>query len=217
VLWQVFNYTRGAVVTLFPSDQIVITSANKLGRNYPGQPDLVALIAAIAYVNAGDIGHNAVVRQEYIRFSLGHRRIEHRWYEFGSFDLQDAQSHFKRESEARPFPVNAGSAVSHETLFTAWEVQCEQATKGCDAAQNFVKWDDFVKTLKSTNQLVITTGAQIYSKSPVEATCVVRLRDWEIAIIENEQWLAAACADIRTDARVQRRTGPQGISPNLPK
>ena len=82
VLWQVFNYTRGAVVRLFPTDQIVMTAANKIGRNYSGQDNLVALIANMTYVNDGDVGHNAIIRREYIALSFGGRDVEHRWYEF---------------------------------------------------------------------------------------------------------------------------------------
>src|SRR5690349_7220304 len=57
VLWQVFNYTLGAVVRLFPSDQIVVAAVNKIGRNYSGQDNLLALIATMSYVNEGDVGH----------------------------------------------------------------------------------------------------------------------------------------------------------------
>jgi hypothetical protein len=136
----------------------------------------------------------------------GSRRIEHRWYEFGNADLKEGKLKFKPDSEARPFPVNAGSALSHETLFAAWENDCEQATEACEPAKNFVKWDDFITALSSSNQITITTGAQIYSKAPVEASCMVRLRDWEIEVLQKEHWLVATCADITARGDVQRRT-----------
>src|ERR1700726_3019539 len=45
ILWQLLNYARGPVISLFPSDQVTMTAANKLGRNYAGQDNLLALIA----------------------------------------------------------------------------------------------------------------------------------------------------------------------------
>ena len=124
VLWQVYTYTRGAVVRLFPTEQIVITATDALGRSYAGQDSLLSLIATMAYVNDGETGQNAIVRREYISMSLGQRNIEHRWYEFGSSDIESGTLKFKRDSEARPFPAVAASATSHETLFAPWAIDC---------------------------------------------------------------------------------------------
>jgi hypothetical protein len=215
ILWQLLNYARGPVISLFPSDQVTMTAANKLGRNYAGQDNLLALIATMAFVNEGDTGKNGVIRREYIGFDLGNRHIEHRWYEFGSSDVQDGNITFKRTGEASPLPVTAGSAISHETLFAAWENDCENAPAGCDPGGNFVKWDDFLKAIKTNNRLVISTSADIYPSKRLTASCVVRLRDWEIAILEKEQWLTATCAELgRPGQRTpQRRQG----GPEIPK
>jgi hypothetical protein len=216
LIWQLINQTVGSVVKLFPTDQIVITAVDKLGRNYSGQTNLLALIATMAYVNEGDTGHNAVIRREYINFSFGDRHIQHRWYEFGSSDIQDGNLTFKRDSDAHPFPINAGSAVSHETLFTAWEIDCEHLPKGCDPAENFVKWDDFLQTIKSTKQLSLNTSADVFPSRKVTAGCLVRLRDWEIAILEKEQWLSAACIE-KNDGQPQRKSRPQQRDRTAPR
>jgi hypothetical protein len=203
--WQIVNSTLGAVVKLFPTDQVVITAVDKLGRNYPGQPDLLALIARMAYVNQGDTGHNAVVQREYVHFLLGNRQIEQRWYEFGSSDVQDGKLTFLRDSDARPFPLNAGSASSHETLFAAWEVDCEgKPSAKCDPSANFVTWEDFLKIIKSTRQISLDTTADIFPDQRVSAGCLVQLRDWEIAVLETDQWLSAACIP-KNDVSPQRK------------
>jgi hypothetical protein len=209
ILWQLLNYARGPVISLFPSDQVTITAVNKLGRNYTGQDNLLALIATMAYANEGDTGKNGVIRREFIAFDLGNRHIEHRWYEFGTSDVQDGIISFKRTSEASPLPVTAGSAISHETLFAAWENDCENAPVGCDPGANFVKWDDFLAAIKANNQLTITMSAEIYPSKRLTASCVVRLRPWEIAILEKEQWLTATCAEVGGPAQrtPQRRLG----------
>jgi hypothetical protein len=193
VLWQIMNFARGAVVRVFPSDQILMTSTDKLGRNYSGQENLLALAATMTYVNEGDVGHNAIIRRENIQFALPDRQVEHQGYQFVSSDIEDGKLSLKRVSEARPFPVNAGSATSHETLFTAWEIDCQSGQKSCNPAGNFVLWNDFVQVLKKSRNIAFKTSSDIYSGSPVSATCEVRVRDWEIPILENEQWLVAVC------------------------
>jgi len=203
--WQIVNSTVGAVVKVFPTDQVVFTAVDKLGRNYPGQPNLLSVIARMAYVNEGDTGHNAVVRREYLHFSLGNRQIEQRWYEFGSSDVQDGKLTFVRDSDAHPIPLNAGSAASHETLFAAWEIDCAQIpSKQCDPAGNFVKWDDFLAAIKTTKEISLDTSADVFPDQHVAAGCLVRLRDWEIGVLESEQWLSAACV-AKNDAQPQRK------------
>lgn len=209
LLWQVRSYTRGAVVNLFPTDQILITSTDKLGRNYSGQINYLAVAATMSYANDGDIGHNAIIRREYIAFSLGDRDIEHRGYEFGTFDIKGGAPEFVRKSESRPTPVNAGSAESHETLFAAWEIDCENAQEPCDSERNFVTWVDFIKAIKAKKQISFTTSADIYSSKRVNASCVVRLRSWESEILESEQWLAPTCTDVSVGGRPQRKVQPQ--------
>lgn len=217
LLWQILSYTRGAVVSLFPTDQIVITSTDKLGRNYSGQDNLLAIIATMTYVNDGDVGHNAIIRRENVTFSLGDRAIEHRWYEFGSSFLKEGTLAFDRKSESHPVPVNAASAESHETLFTAWEIDCEGAVGTCDVGKNFVKWADFLKAVKANNQISFTTGAEIYPSSRVSASCVVHLREWEVDVLEKQQWLSAACTDVGSDGRSQRKAQRQQLTVPVPK
>lgn len=205
VLWQVFNFARGAVVLLFPSDQVVLTSVNKLGRNYPGQDNNLAMIANMAYSNEGDVGHNAIIRREFITFSVAGHDFEHRWYEFGSSDQKDGKLEFDRKGEARPFPVNAGSAESHETLFTAWEIECGEADKSCNPRGNFVKWDEFLAAVTANGRIAITTKATVYPSKLVTASCEINLRPWEIKVLETEQWLSATCNEISAGAQFVRR------------
>jgi hypothetical protein len=213
VLWQVINFARGAVVRLFPSDQILMTNTDKLGRGYSDQGNYLALIATMSYVNEGDTGHNAIVRREWIRFVLPDRTVEHRWYEIVSSDMQENKLVIKRESEARPFPVNAGSSTSHETLFAAWEISCEANQKGCNPAENFVKWDSFVEKLKETRTIVFTTSADIYSGGSMSASCKVNLRDWEIEYLEKDQFFAATCTDSGATRETHKPQLPRRAAP----
>jgi hypothetical protein len=209
LLWQIINYAVGPVVRLFPTDQIVITATDKLGRNYSGQDNLLALIATMAYVNEGDAGHNAVIRREYLEFSMEGRRVQHRWYKFGSSDAQNGNLTFEKDIEARPFAVNAGSAVSHETLFAASVIDCQPTVKECVPGENFVRWDDFLKAIMTTNQLLFSTSADVFPSKRVTASCVVRLRDYEIKVIEQKQWLVANCTDVENVTLPQRKARRQ--------
>lgn len=207
VMWQVVNFARGAVVRLFPSDQVVLTAVNKLGRNYAGQDNNLALIASMAYSNEGDVGHNAIIRREFIEVEFGNRTVEHRWYEFGSSDLKDGALDFKRDSEARPFPVIAGAAVSHETLFAAWEIDCTaEEVKNCDGRANFVKWEDFLKAVKTDGKVKVTTKSIVYPAKEITASCEIRLRPWEIGYLESDQWLSVSCIEIGAGEKRELRT-----------
>jgi hypothetical protein len=213
VIWQVILYTRGAVVRLFPTDQIVLTATDALGRNYAGEDNLLAVIAAMSYVNDGETGQNAIIRRESISFPLGPLNIEHRWYEFGSSDVENGSLKFKRDSEARPFPAVASSATSHETLFAPWEIDCSATTTTCDIAKNFVKWTDFITAIKSNPRVTFTTRADVYPSRQITATCTVQLRDWEIANLEKDQWISAACVDSAATDQPQRRARKIGSGP----
>jgi hypothetical protein len=107
---------------------------------------------------------------------------------------------------------DAGSATSHETLFTAWEIDCEHGGKDCDPRGNFVVWDDFLKAIKISNKLEVTTLVDVYSGGTVSAGCEIKLRDWEIAFLEREQWIAAICSKPDANARPQRRSISQPAS-----
>jgi len=67
-----------------------------------------------------------------------------------------------------------------------------------------VQWDDFVKILKKLRTIVFTTSADIYSGRSVNASCEVQLRDWELQILESEQFIAAVCTDIESDRKTYR-------------
>jgi hypothetical protein len=206
ILWQVANFARGAVVRLFPSDQIVIASTNALGRSYSGSENLLALIATMSYVNEGDVGHNAVVRKERIEFLIGgDRKAEHQWYEFVSSDVKDEKLEIKKEGDARPFSVNAGSATSHETLFAAWEIFCNTGQSSCVPTANFVIWSDFLGAIKTNSSMPITAIADIYSAKSLNASCEIRLRAWEIEVLEKEQFISVACFEVHGNQRTNIR------------
>jgi hypothetical protein len=183
----------------------VFTATDALGRNYAGEDNLLALIASMSYVNDGDTGQNVIIRREYISLSLGAREVEHCWYEFGSSDVENGALKFKRDSEARPFPAVAASATSHETLYAPWKVDCSQVAQPCDPAKNFVRWTDFISAIKTDPRVTVTTRVDIYPSKRITASCIVRLRDWEIAILERDKWLSAACIDGSASDEPQRK------------
>ena len=112
--------------------------------------------------------------------------------------------------------MNAGSATSHETPFTAREI--DGGGKDCDPRGNFVVWDDFFKAIKISNKIEVTTLADVYSGGTVSAGCEIKLRDWEVAFLEKEQWIAAICSKPDTNARPQLRSisQPTSSTPSIP-
>jgi hypothetical protein len=194
-MWQIQSYLSGPVVRLFPSDQIVVTNANKLGRAYEGEQPIVRFIAILPYVNQGASGYNAIIRRESIQVLIGDRTYEHRWYAFVTSDVKDGALDVKKESDARPFALPAGSSVSHETLFAPWEVDCEPNQKGCNPARNFLTWDAFLADVVTLKRMEVVTTAEIYSHSSVRSRCTILFRNWELDILRKEQWLSASCRE----------------------
>ncbi len=78
-------------------------------------------------------------------------------------------------------------------------------SRPCDPAKNFVKWTDFLSAIKIDPNITFTTRAEIYPSKKVNAACVVRLRNWEIAILEKDRWLAATCIDSDATDEPQRK------------
>lgn len=70
--------------------------------------------------------------------------------------------------------------LTGESLYL-WPSRCEHGGKACDPRGNFVVWDDFLKAIKISNKIEVTTLADVYSGGTVSAGCEIKLRDWVVA------------------------------------
>jgi hypothetical protein len=118
--WQTVNYLKGAETRLIPPEQVVIADSGAAKfPNRDGGP-YVHFIARMSYVNAGAAGYNATIRAERVRVTVSGRQFEQNWFRYVHSDADSTEATklvVDKVSEARPLPLTAGSAESHETLF----------------------------------------------------------------------------------------------------
>lgn len=189
IVTQIVFFIEGPEVVLFPPNQVIM-----IKREYPEGEDYLALIAApMAYVNTGRIGHNGVIRRERVRFQLGGSPYEQVWHSFVSTDAEADEFKEERTGEAKPLPVNASSAESHETAFVPYPVRCLPEQPDCDPNANFLPWREFLRGLAKVDRLRFHFEAEIYQEGTVTATCYIEAdADLQVRLIDRG-WAGARC------------------------
>lgn len=188
ILFQLVGYFRGAEVKLFRPEQVLIVfDAYSDGQEY------VRINARMAYVNTGQPGFNATVRRESVRFGLGGVTYEQIWQDFQGFDSKGKQIVPRLGSDAKPEPVMAGSALSHETYFAPHPVRCDPSTP-CETYRNFLDWNRFVTLVAREKRLEFEFVGEIYGESQAKvARCSVDLDDNLIIHLTLHRWAAPVC------------------------
>jgi hypothetical protein len=189
VIYQIHGFFKGPDVKMFPPEQVFI----KAFSYYQGAGFYVRFGARLAYVNEGRLGYNDVLRKESMFFSLGGKEYEQTWQAFESFDLKENELISHHISNAHPIPINAGSAVSHETYFAPWPVRCPKAVQKCDKWKNYLKWDDFVKKLESVQELTFRFKSETYSGSTLTTECTIDIDEAFIKGLKKRKWHAPSC------------------------
>ena len=93
---------RGAVVTLFPPDQVLL-KADALER---GGKKYVRIGGRMAYTNTGAPGYNAVIKREVVKVDLGSgATFQHKWQNFESFDIVEQKLESIERRSANPLQV----------------------------------------------------------------------------------------------------------------
>src|SRR4051812_40065812 len=177
-IYSFAGYIRGAVITLFPSEQILIRP-----HSYGGPEKYVRLGARMAYVNTGQSDRYAIIKREVIRFRLGGAVHEQAWQMFETFDASESGLEVVDRIAAHPEVINGGDAISHETYFAP-----RSSLKG-----SFLKWNDFLASLKTANELEFELIGEMYESKPVVAKCTVKISKNLINAIESGREFAPAC------------------------
>jgi len=140
-LWNVWNWFEGAEVNLFSPDQVTIARSDQVSYPMRGEAPYVLFILKMSYTNEGAPQYSSVVRRERLVLELpGRNPVEHHWFRVVSADIgkQGDKLVVNRLHESRPFPVQAGSATSHETLFQPWPHKCPEERQDCNPRKNYL-------------------------------------------------------------------------------
>ena len=198
LVWQIFNFFEGPQVRLIATDQITIGASDAVGfPNRDGDKPLVHFIARMSYVNAASAGYNAITRTERMRIRIdGQREFESQWFRFVGSDADGpggAHLVVDKKSEAHPFPVMAGNAETHETLFQPWQKACPANDSSCHWDDNYVDWDTFIDWLGKKREIEFEFLTDIYGQKTVSATCIVRMSPERFADLKKRRWGSPVC------------------------
>jgi hypothetical protein len=201
--WQVIHYYEGPQVRLITPDQITIASSTAVkypDRDHKGP--YVHFIARMSIVNEAGTGYNTTVSRERVRVTVqGHAVFEGFWYNFVSSDAGGKDGGdliVDPKSFAHPFPLAAGSAESHETLFQPRQRDCSGVTPPCSAFDNYIKWADFVGWFQKDKPIEFEFMADTFTgKQPVPAKCKVEMYVEQFDSMKQRQWTSPICTPVK--------------------
>jgi hypothetical protein len=187
VVFQGFMFLRGAKVTLYPPQQVLIFADTPS----QGTEDRVRVNARMTYVNTGYIGHNAVVRREGVTFRIGAENFAQGWESFTVPVTKGETLSWDKQDEAHPVPVNAGSAASHQTSFAPHPIR---GVTGNRKFKYYLSWEEFIKKIKQKDHLEFIWVAEIAGTSKSRrATCRIELDDHFKIHLGHKRWGTAIC------------------------
>jgi hypothetical protein len=202
MIFQAFFYFRGAKVVLFPPPQVLIKTFSKTvdGKEIK----YVNFIARMAYVNAGTEGHNAIMKDEWIKFSIGGQNHIQRLQYFVTLSESQCEQDKPKSpscqeklnivhSNALPEPIMAGNSLAHETEFMPRTRRCLEANKPCERYYNFLEWNAFLEGLSKTEHFEIEIGADFYGENTKSAKCSISVNEDLIEILKRKEWSAPSC------------------------
>lgn len=187
ILYQVFGYLQGPDVKLFPPEQILIFTEKIRADEY------VMFATSMAYVNTGQPGYNAALKSESIRFTIAGKKYEQKWQEFISSGSSGNKLIKVKRDEAHPLAINAGSTISHETSFAPRSIHVRNENDK-SRFKNFLKWEDFLKSITGSKELVFELVSEIYGDPhPLNIKCKIYVDDNFINLLKEKQWSAPSC------------------------
>lgn len=190
-LFQVFNYFRGPRPSMFPPEFVTV-----FFDTYPNGDTIVRFAAAISYANSGDATYGAVLKREWIDYSLHSIKYEQVWQSFQAIERNGTSIVFRSESNAKPTPIPGASAISHTTVFAPRPVVCRSSEANCQPYRNYVTRSEFLGSLSGTESVSITFHAQLVgSSAEFMATCSVGLDAGVIALLVMNNWYYAQCSE----------------------
>jgi hypothetical protein len=199
--WQIFNYFRGAEISLFPSDTITFLRFDQAG-GYIKDDHFVRFIASMTYINDASPDYPDVVLREGISLDLAGCTLTQQWYEFGNSDISPHSDEllFTKRQPARPFTLRGGNAQSHETLFmfVGDNSPCQiKSPNDWDAFTSLLA-DSLRNSKSQSSSITINTSAALASGKTVSApACRITFVPKEIEILQHEPyWITKLCSAV---------------------
>ena len=186
---QVVAFLRGADVSIYPSDVVVLYF-----DRYPNNETFVRVAAQVSYVNTGRPGYDAIVRRETVTLHLGDEAYLQEWQSFQRLDRKGTVLEFVREGDVFPVPVTGGSSASHSTVFAPEPVRCSAKDEECDPVIHFLTDEKFLNRAGAQEELVLEFAAEVLGGDPViRSSCTIDIDKSLLTLIMMNRWYAATC------------------------
>lgn len=178
---QTANLIKGPEVNLEPPTQILINS-----HKYPDDKSYIRISAKLTYLNTGSPGYDDNIKSEKVSFSIQNREITLIGQEYIESSVENKTLKIERKSDAVPVQIKSGTVVSHETYFAPWPSNID------DAASNFQEFSDFLKQIKTKEELNIKITSTTFGGKTITANCRLMTNDF-IKHLETKSWSAPIC------------------------
>ena len=189
--YQACIFFRGAQISLIPPEQVLL---NFVKTDDPGDNrKFLNIVARMAYVNSAQQGYDAVLRKESVEFVLDGVKYIQRWHSEQKITDLDNNGVLEIEhvDEARPRPINGGSALSREVVFAPFPEWC---ANDCDRDKNFLfKSDALPKILKQESITFIFSYELFGESKPESAQCVVDIDNRVKDDLKKRDWTSPLC------------------------
>jgi hypothetical protein len=190
IAYQLFAYFQGPVVRLF-EPEVILINFEKFGKDQT----FMRINASMAYVNLGDPGYNATIRKERVEFGLSDEIFEQHGQAFLESVKKNGDSLvLEYKSDARPFPVAARAAESHDTYFAPRSVVCRESDKGCDPGHHYLDPIRFVKLIGKQDMIRFRFFAEMVGGETLAVECDMAVPNEFLTNLMMHGWVVAPCA-----------------------
>jgi hypothetical protein len=203
IIYQIFTVIQGADVELIPPEQVVLKVESFNNEKY------LNFIIPIAYLNTGNTGNNAIIKNEEIDIHLDNKgKYSHKWIYFVFTYSEKDELKEEDRKPAHSFVVNAGEAKAHETVFVAYPEYF--VDKSSNPNKNFLKLITFLncyESLLSENpisdfkELKLTIRSEIIGDSNKLVECILRISKHSLDQLRDRKrgWTILSCKGCRND------------------
>ena len=188
-LYQLWGFARGADVTLYPPDRVVLFFDELAdGRT------IIRLAGDMTLINSGQPGRDAVLRDIDATLAIDGKPVSRqRWVSFARLERDGTALTVAAVTSAHPLAVAGGSTVSQTVSFSPLPEGCG-GTLPC--AANFVDWRDFTGRLLRGQVLRIGFEARVFGgRRPLTARCDVAISEALTFNLTANGWHSAACTE----------------------
>jgi hypothetical protein len=193
--YQLWGFARGANVTLYHPDTVYIYF-----DLYANGVTATRFAGEVSFINSGEIGQNAIVRDLSLTIDVGTIKFEEHWLSFAEISRKETTKiDVKPKESAHPLLVPGGSAAGQLVTFAASISECDNSlatANSCNETLNYVSDIAFLRELSSGHQIQLKFKGTLIGSKVVENSCTIRITEDMKLTLAGHDWYAAKCSNV---------------------